>query len=86
MVSQALKEEPLPLFGTTRYLVSVTVRIHSVVSNSLRPQGLQPTRLLCRWDSPGKNTGVGYHFLLQGIFPTQGSNPSLLHCRQMLYY
>ena len=37
-------------------------------------------------DSPGKNTGVGYHFLLQGIFPTQGSNPSLLHCRQMLYH
>ena len=34
------------------------------------------------WDSPGKNTGVGCHFLLQGIFPTQGSNPGLLHCRQ----
>ena len=37
------------------------------------------TRLLCPWDSPGKNTGVGGHSLLQGIFPTQGSNPSLLH-------
>ena len=36
-------------------------------------------------DSPGKNTGVGCHFLLQGIFPTQGWNPSLLHCRQTLY-
>ena len=36
-------------------------------------------------DSPGKNTGVDYHFLLQGIFPTQGSNPGLPHCRQMLY-
>ena len=36
------------------------------------------------WDSPGKNTGVGCHFLLQGIFQTQGSNPGLLHCRQML--
>ena len=35
-------------------------------------------RLLCRWDSPGKNIGVGCHFLLQGIFPTQGSNPHLL--------
>ena len=34
--------------------------------------GLQPTRLLCPWDSPGKNTGVGCHALLQGIFPTQG--------------
>ena len=37
-----------------------------------------PGRLLCPWDSPGKNTGVGCHFLLQGIFPTQGSNPCLL--------
>ena len=43
---------------------------HSVVSDSLRPFGLQPARLLCPWDSPGKNTGVGCHFLLQGIFPT----------------
>ena len=36
-------------------------------------------RLLCPWDSPGKSTGVGRHFLLHGIFPTQGSNPCLLH-------
>ena len=36
-------------------------------------------RLLCPWASPGKNTGVGCHFLLQGLFPTQGSNPCLLH-------
>ena len=34
---------------------------------------------LCPWDFPGKNTGVGCHFLLKGIFPTQGSNPGLLH-------
>ena len=46
--------------------------------------GLQPTRLLCLWDFPGRNTGMGCHFLLQGIFPTQGSNPGLPHCRQML--
>ena len=52
---------------------------------TLRPCGLQPTRLLCPWDSPGKNTGVGCHFLLQRIFPTQGLNLGLLHCRQMLY-
>ena len=58
----------------------------SVVSDSLRPHGLQPTRLLHPWDSPGKSTGVGCHFLLQGIFPTQGSNPGLLHCRQTLYH
>ena len=36
-------------------------------------------RFLCPWNFPGKNTGMGGHFLLQGIFPTQGSNPSLLH-------
>jgi len=36
--------------------------------------------------SPGKNTGVGCHVLLQGIFATQGLNPGLLHCRQILYY
>ena len=39
----------------------------------------------CPWDSPGKNTGMGCHFLLQGIFQTQESNPGLLHCRQMIY-
>ena len=42
-------------------------------------------RLLCPWDSPGKNTGVGCHFLLQRIFPTRESIPGLLHCRQMIY-
>ena len=50
----------------------------SVVSDSVRPHKRQPNRLLCSWDSPGKNTGVGCHSLLQGIFPTQGSNPCLL--------
>ena len=45
----------------------------SVVSDSLPPHGLGPTRLLCPWDSPGKNPGVGCHLLLQGIFPTQAS-------------
>ena len=49
----------------------------TVVSDSAQPHGLQPDRLLCPWDSLGKNTGVGCHFLLQGIFPTQGSNPRL---------
>ena len=58
---------------------------HSVVSNSLQSHGLWPTRLLCPWDSPGKNAGVGCHFLLQGIFLTQGLNLGLLHCRQTFY-
>ena len=57
----------------------------SVVSNSLQPHGLYPVRLLCPWDSPGKNTEVSCHLLLQGIFPTQGSKPGLLHWRQILY-
>ena len=57
----------------------------SVLSESLQPHGLQPARLLYPWNSPGKNTGVGRHFLLQGIFPTQRSNPGLLHCRQIVY-
>ena len=51
----------------------------SVASNSLQLYGLQPTRLLCPWDSPGKNTGVGCHALLQGTFPTQRLNPRLLY-------
>ena len=41
---------------------------------------------LCPWDSPGKNTGVSCHFLIQGIFPTQGSNPVIPHYRQILYH
>ena len=45
-----------------------------------------PRRLLCPWDSPDKNTGVGSHSLLQGIFLTQGWNPSLPYCRQILYH
>ena len=48
-------------------------------------QWTKPTRLLCLWDSPGTNTGVGYYFLLQGIFPTQESNWCLFHCRQIPY-
>ena len=67
------------------YLCSVS----SVMSDSLRPYGLQPARFLCPWDSPGKNTRVGFHALLQGIFPTQGSKPNLqhlLHCWQSLYH
>ena len=54
-------------------------------SNSLQACELQPTRLLCPWDSLGKNTGVGNHIPLQGIFATQGLNLCLLHCRQILY-
>ena len=54
-------------------------------TSGLQPHGLQPSRLLHPWNSPGKNTGVGCPSLLQGIFLTQGLNPGLLHCRQILY-
>ena len=62
---------------------------HLVMSDSLWPYRPQPSRLLRPWDYPGKNTGVGCHVLLQGIFPTQGSNsclPHLLNCRRILHY
>ena len=48
----------------------------------LQPHGLQPTRLLHPWDFPGKNTGVGCHFLLQVIFKAQESNPGLLYWQE----
>ena len=53
---------------------------HSVMSNSLRAHGLHSP-----WNSPGQNTGVGSLSLLQGIFPTQESNPGLLHYGWILY-
>ena len=53
---------------------------HSVVSDCLRPHGLY-----IPWNALGQNTGVGSLSLLQGIFPIQGSNPGLSHCRQILY-
>ena len=55
-----------------------TLGSHSVMSNSLCPYELLPPRLLCPWDFSGKNTGMGYHFLLQRIIPTQKSNPCFL--------
>ena len=59
---------------------------HSVMSHSWRLHGLQSARLLCPWNSPGNNTGVGCLSFLQEIFLTQGLNPGLLHCRQSLYH
>ena len=53
---------------------------HAVMSDSLQLHGLYSP-----WNSPGQNSGVGGLFFLQGIFPTQGSNPDLPHCRRILY-
>ena len=63
--------------------------VASVMSAFLQPPGLQPTRILCPLDFPDKNTVVGCHFLLQGIFLIQGLNQCLLHllhCTQILYH
>ena len=75
------KHYSLTVSEDTAVCVCVRARVCSVTSvvfNSLRPYGLQSARLLCSWDSPGKNTEVSCHFLLQGIFPTQGLNPCFL--------
>ena len=61
-------------------VMKVKSEICSVVSDFLRPRGLYSP-----WYSPGQNTGVSSLSLLQGIFPTQGSNPGLLHCRWILF-
>jgi len=66
--------------NTVCYCIESESESHSVESDSLRPHGLYSP-----WNSPGQNAGVGCLSRLQGIFPTQGSNPGLLHCRQILH-
>ena len=78
-----------PMSGIRAGMLETTVgwRVScSVMSDSLWTRGLYPPGASVHGDSPGKNTGVGCHALLQGIFPTQGSNPGLLHYRQILYW
>ena len=69
---------PTVQWGGTGSGVRCVCSIISVVSDSLRPHGLYPARLFWQCNSPGKNTGVGCHFLLQGIFLTKELNPGLL--------
>ena len=78
---------PLPVLKSNPLKSPSLPKVHacsaaSVRSDSLLPFELTPTRLLCPWDFPGKNPGVGCHALLQGIFLTQGM---FLHCRWILY-
>ena len=75
-----------PPLQNEEFRLKVKVLVASVMSNSLRPHGLYPTRLLCPWNLPGKNTTVGCLSFLQGMFWTQGSNLGLLHCRRILYH
>ena len=59
--------------------MKVKLKVAQLCLNLCNPMDYSP------WNSPGQNTGVGSLFLLQGIFPTQGSNPDLLQCRQIIY-
>ena len=67
-------------FNTSRNTLVPTPKVKVTQSDSLRPHGLYSP-----WNSPGQNTGVGSLSLLQGIFPTQWSNPGLPHCKWILY-
>ena len=73
------------LFSLLAPIILACVLSYFSCGQLFRPYGSQPIRLLCPWNSPGKNSGVGCHALLQRIFPTQGSNAGLLHRRQILY-
>ena len=64
---------------TFQPVVVIVVLVAKSRPTLLQTHGLQPTRLFCPWDFPGKNSGVGCHFLPQGIVPDQWSNLCLLH-------
>ena len=75
------------------YSILIVLLYMDVLCRSVVSDSLQPNLIDCRLpgssvheDSPGKNTGAGCHALLQGIFPTQGSNPDLPQCRRILYH
>ena len=78
-------DDPLPI-----QVINMSCSVLHLVTQScltLRdPMDYSPPGSSVHGDSPGRNAGVGCHALLQGIFPTQGSNPGLPHCRQILYH
>ena len=67
------------------YLIKYTISENESESHSVVADSLQPHRLYSPWNSPGQNIEMGSLSLLQGIFPTKGLNPGLLHCRWILY-
>ena len=89
IIMKALSPPDFSFLTCLNYLcVCVLSHFSHVQLFCMQPHGLQPTKLLCPWDSPGKNTRLGCHGLLQGIFQTQESNwclLHLLHCRWSLY-
>ena len=70
------------IWSHTEKLINISNLLFALLLNC--ESVMQHTRLLCPWDSLGKNTGLGCHSFLQGRM-TQGQNPGLLHCRQILY-
>ena len=68
------------VYDYCKQIFSFPSESHSIMSDSLPPH-----ELYSPWNSPGQNAGVGSHSLLQGIFPTQGLNPGLPHCKGILY-
>ena len=84
---QSHRGQGICLSSPTAYhdLMKVKVSVAQSCPTLYDPMDCSPTRFLCSWNSPGKNTGVGSHSLLQGIFLTQWLNLSLPHCRQILY-
>ena len=85
LLSPALQVDSLPLSYQESFY-SLKVKVAHVCSCPLTHVRLfTTTGLYSPWNSPGQNTGVGSHSLLQGIFSTQGLNPGLLYCRQILY-
>ena len=80
--NKIIKENEMVYEGTS---VQFAQQLPESESHSVEYHSLQPHGLYSSWNSPGQNTGVGSCSLLHGIFPTQGSNPDLPHCRWILY-
>ena len=84
------RKKPIKIYrqvGKLEVLIMLKVRVKMFSCSRVPLFGthkLQPMRLFCPWNSPGKNTGLGCHSLLQGIFLTQGLNLGLRHCTQIL--
>ena len=85
VLSPVLDDHQQSCMNTSIQCLGLSVHAQSCPT-LFQPHGLYSTRLLCPWDSTGKNTGVGSQSLLQGIFPTQASNLGFLYCRQILYH
>ena len=85
-VGSTLQNQTIELYALhCKRPLKTLLRVSQSCPTLCDPMDCGPARLLRPGDSPGKNTGVGCHSLLQGIFLTQGSNPGLPHCRQILY-